>query len=109
MANIILQEGLYDRECIRRWTTWEDFLRCEHPVVAGDLDGFLAIQKKTYAQYTPEFVEAESGIPAATIVGSRFTRSCSAPPSSLMGRSRRSRSPARWQWFSWRWYGPPSV
>jgi anaerobic selenocysteine-containing dehydrogenase len=68
MASIILQEELHDREFVRRWTNWEEFLHFEHPNVTPSFENFLAILKETYARYTPEFAEAESGIPAATIV-----------------------------------------
>ena len=31
MCNTILQEETFDREFVRRWTNWEQFLREEHP------------------------------------------------------------------------------
>ncbi len=68
MANLILREELYDREFVRRWTNWEQYLRSEHPTTPLTFENFLRILKETYASYTPEFAEAESGVPAATIV-----------------------------------------
>jgi anaerobic selenocysteine-containing dehydrogenase len=68
MANILLQEELYDREFLRRWTNWQEFMRVERPSLDPTFDTFLNELKAIYARYTPEFAEAESGVPAATIV-----------------------------------------
>ena len=37
MCQVILREQLYDREFVRRWVNWEEFLREEHPERAADL------------------------------------------------------------------------
>ncbi|MBI2881970.1 MAG: molybdopterin-dependent oxidoreductase, partial [Candidatus Tectomicrobia bacterium] len=50
MANVIMQEGLFDRAFIETWTN----------VTVAELKAHLA-------QYTPEKAEAESGVPAATL------------------------------------------
>ncbi|GAC1513095.1 MAG: molybdopterin-dependent oxidoreductase [Chloroflexota bacterium] len=68
MANVILQEDLYDREFLRRWTNWGEFLHHEHPDLSSSVDSFIAVLKQEYARYTPEFAEQESGVPAAQIV-----------------------------------------
>jgi anaerobic selenocysteine-containing dehydrogenase len=68
MANVILREGSYDREFLRRWVNWEEFLRAEHPDKPCDLDTFIATLKEIYSVYTPEFAERESGADAHTIV-----------------------------------------
>jgi anaerobic selenocysteine-containing dehydrogenase len=68
MANVILQEDLFDREFVRRWVNWEEFLREEHPGGPVDFERFIGILKETYAEYTPQVAEQESRIPAATIV-----------------------------------------
>ncbi len=61
MCNVILQEQLYDREFVRRWVNWEEYLREEHPQTAPTFDNFIATLKEVYAQYTPEFAARESG------------------------------------------------
>jgi anaerobic selenocysteine-containing dehydrogenase len=68
MANVILRENLYDRDFVRRWVNWEDFLREEHPDQPRDFETFEAVLKELYSQYTPEFAQSESGADAATIV-----------------------------------------
>lgn len=76
MARVILDENLYDREFIRRWTNWEELLAefpnpnldASHPSSNRTFDDFIARLKDIYAEFTPEFAEKESGIPAQTIV-----------------------------------------
>jgi anaerobic selenocysteine-containing dehydrogenase len=75
MARVILDENLFDREFLRRWTNWEEVLanapnalNSPFPIPNSDFDSFIARLKDIYAEFTPEFAEKESGIPAATIV-----------------------------------------
>lgn len=80
MANVILQEDLYDREFIRRWTNWASYMEIEYPEREATFDSFLGVLKEVYAQYTLELAEKESGIPAETIaeIGREIGRSGSA-------------------------------
>ena len=82
IANVLLQEERYDRRFLEDWVNWREYLRAEHPREPLSFERFLAILKETYARYTPEFAERESGIPAAQIrevarevglAGSRFS------------------------------------
>ena len=68
MCNILLQEDLFDRQFLRNWVNWEEFLREEHPDQPQTFRSFIAILKQTYAQYTPEFAAKEGGVDAARIV-----------------------------------------
>lgn len=68
MCNVLLQEGLYDREFVRQWVNWEQFLRQEHPDEPQTFERFEEILKTLYGQYTPEFAAAESGVDPAMIV-----------------------------------------
>jgi anaerobic selenocysteine-containing dehydrogenase len=94
MALVILRENLYDREFVRRWVNWEEFLKAnpdhpspgpndpksqeDKPVSRGNesapeslpprFDDFIERLKQIYAEFTPEFAEKESGIPAGQIV-----------------------------------------
>lgn len=74
MAKVILDENLFDAAFMRDWTNWERF-------EASSFDAFITRLREHYAEFTPEFAEAESGVPAAQIVriareiaaaGSRF-------------------------------------
>ncbi len=68
MALIILNEGLFNAEFVRRWVNWEEYLREEHPDVPASFDHFIGKLKEVYASFTPEFAASESGILASTIV-----------------------------------------
>jgi anaerobic selenocysteine-containing dehydrogenase len=68
MAKILLDEGLADLEYVRRWVNWEDTLQALEPGTEVSFDGFVAALKKHYARYTPEYAEAESGVPRQKIV-----------------------------------------
>jgi anaerobic selenocysteine-containing dehydrogenase len=68
MARVLLDEELYDREFVRRWTNWEDYLRAERPDLAPTFDNFIIALKAVYDEYTPEFAARESGIAAEQIV-----------------------------------------
>ena len=60
MANVIIQRELYDKEFVRRWTNWEEYLRNEN--IDPAFPNFVKALKGLYAMYTPEFAEDESGL-----------------------------------------------
>src|SRR5216117_2358363 len=68
MCNILLQEDLFDRQFVRQWVNWEDYLREEHADKPQSFQTFIAVLKELYAQYTPEFAAKEAGIDAKVIV-----------------------------------------
>ncbi len=68
IANLLVQEGRYDREFVRRWTNWEEYLRSERPDLPLTFEAFDQALRELYAPYTPEFAEAESGVTAAKII-----------------------------------------
>ena len=68
IARLLVLERRYDRDFVRRWVNWEEYLREERPDLPGTYEGFERALEELYASYTPEFAERESGIPAATIV-----------------------------------------
>ena len=68
MCQLIIAERRYDREFLRRWVNWADYLRDEHPDKPQTFETFEALLPTLYAEFTPEFAERESGVPAATIV-----------------------------------------
>ncbi|MCH7717108.1 MAG: molybdopterin-dependent oxidoreductase [Gemmatimonadetes bacterium] len=68
IAHILLEEDLFNRDFVRRWVNWEEFMRARHPSDEVSFEGFVSRLKSEYAKYTPAFAEAESGVPAATIV-----------------------------------------
>jgi anaerobic selenocysteine-containing dehydrogenase len=67
MANIILQEGLYNREFMETWVNWQDSLRALNPTSEITFENFIEELKKIYAGYTCEFAGKESGVKAEII------------------------------------------
>lgn len=68
MAMVILSDETYDREFMRRWVNWEEFMRSEHPQTPCTFEAFIETLKKIYSKYTPEFAAAECGVDASVIV-----------------------------------------
>ncbi len=68
IANVLIQEKLYDREFVRRWVNWEEYLRAVRPNEPVSFDAFVRDLERLYAEYTPERTERETGVPAATIL-----------------------------------------
>ena len=68
IANILLQEDLFNRDFVRRWVNWEAFMKARHPDDEVDFERFVIRLRETYAEYTPEFAESESGVAASQIV-----------------------------------------
>jgi anaerobic selenocysteine-containing dehydrogenase len=68
MCRVLLNENLYDREFVRRWVNWEEYLRCEHASAPQTFEHFIAVLKETYASFTPEFAAKESGVDAELII-----------------------------------------
>lgn len=68
MCRVLLEENLFDREFVRRWVNWEEYLRSEFPAEPQTYDHFIEVLKHVYAQFTPAFAEKESGVAAAKII-----------------------------------------
>ncbi|HYU20128.1 MAG TPA: molybdopterin-dependent oxidoreductase [Chloroflexota bacterium] len=62
IGNEIIQHDAFDRDFVRRWTNWDQYLREERPELELSFDSFVACLKGLYADYTPEYAERESGV-----------------------------------------------
>ncbi len=62
IASWMLQEGRYDRDYVRRWWNWQEYM----DVVKGEPDAaferFEEVLREEYAQYTFAYAAAESGL-----------------------------------------------
>ena len=67
IASFLIRERRYDREFVRRWWNWQEFLEAERPESSQTYEAFEEELESLYARYTFEFAAAESGIAAATI------------------------------------------
>ncbi|HET9103883.1 MAG TPA: molybdopterin-dependent oxidoreductase [Solirubrobacteraceae bacterium] len=68
IAKVLLDEDLIDREFVRRWVNWRTYLHHRAPSCEPTFETFLRELRAEYARYTPHFAEAESGVPAQTVV-----------------------------------------
>ncbi|WP_322823077.1 molybdopterin-dependent oxidoreductase [Chloroflexus sp.] len=67
IANYLIRTGQYNRDFVRRWVNWADYLRAEHPDLPVSFEHFEMKLQELYAQYTFEFAAQESGISAEQI------------------------------------------
>jgi anaerobic selenocysteine-containing dehydrogenase len=67
IASYLIMNGLYDREFVRRWWNWQEYLSHEHPDEPATFETFERILHDLYAGYTFELAEHESGIPARAL------------------------------------------
>jgi anaerobic selenocysteine-containing dehydrogenase len=67
IARLLLERDLYDKRFVERWVNWRTYMSHRRPNDEPTFANFVAALKAEYAEYTPEFAERESGVPAATI------------------------------------------
>jgi anaerobic selenocysteine-containing dehydrogenase len=67
VANYLIRNGLYNREFVRRWWNWEEYMAVEHPELETSFDGFEDVLKNLYAEFTFEYAAKESGVDARQI------------------------------------------
>ena len=67
IAHHLIATDAYDREFVRRWWNWEEFLAAEHPDEPSTFEAFEVHLKALYAEYTFAFAARESGVDAAVI------------------------------------------
>src|SRR4029450_4296863 len=67
VAKILIDTGRVDREFLRRWVNWEEYMRAVRPDRPATFDEFLVCLGEEFAEYTPEFAERESGVAADTV------------------------------------------
>lgn len=67
IANYVIQHDLYNRDFIRRWWNWQEYLRVEHPDLAPTFECFEGILKQLYTDYTFAFAAREAGVEVETI------------------------------------------
>ncbi|MGQ0722807.1 MAG: molybdopterin dinucleotide binding domain-containing protein [Candidatus Eiseniibacteriota bacterium] len=67
IAAHIIRERRHDREFVRRWWNWREYLAAEHPGRPDDFATFERVLGEQYAEYTFERAAAESGIDVITL------------------------------------------
>ena len=67
IANHLIQRGLYNREFVRRWWNWEEYLLHERPELPCDFGTFEQVLSELYAGFTFPFAAGESGVEEARL------------------------------------------
>jgi anaerobic selenocysteine-containing dehydrogenase len=67
IARHLIVSGRYDREFVRRWWNWADYLAAVHPADERTFEQFEVRLRALYADCTFEFAAAESGVDAGVI------------------------------------------
>jgi anaerobic selenocysteine-containing dehydrogenase len=69
IARHLVATRRYDRDFVRRWVNWEQYLSAEHPGAPPSFETFEQKLLELYARYTFDFAEKESGVPARVLEG----------------------------------------
>jgi anaerobic selenocysteine-containing dehydrogenase len=67
IASHLIRQRLYDRDFVRRWWNWREYLRAEHPEVEQTFESFEHELTHAYESYTFELAARESGVDPRTI------------------------------------------
>ena len=62
IANYLIQNELYDRDFVRTWWNWEEYMQACHPEEAPAFDRFCNILKELYSEYTFDYAGSEAGV-----------------------------------------------
>ena len=68
IANILLQEDLFNREFVEQWVNWRTYLEALHPDDPVTFDQFITRLKERYAEYTPQRAAQECDVDADKVV-----------------------------------------
>lgn len=67
IANHLIQNKLYNRDFVRRWWNWAEYLAAEHPDEERSFETFERILAEIYAECSFEWAQEESGVDAAVL------------------------------------------
>jgi anaerobic selenocysteine-containing dehydrogenase len=67
IANYLIRNQLYNREFVRRWWNWREFMEHVQPDVEPSFDNFCEALEEAYGEYTFAVAAAESGVSAEVI------------------------------------------
>src|SRR4029079_8664763 len=67
IASFIIQNKRHNREFMRKFWNWEQYLAAERPELPRTFESFETAIGEAYASYTFEFAAAESGVDASKL------------------------------------------
>jgi anaerobic selenocysteine-containing dehydrogenase len=68
IANWMICEGKYDREFVRRWWNWQEYMEVVNDEPGASFENFEEHLREVYSEFTFEYAATESGIDAATLL-----------------------------------------
>jgi len=68
IAKIILEQELYDREYLKNWVNWDEYLKKLHPNDPINFDQFIKRLNEEWAPYTPDYAAKEAQIDVEQIL-----------------------------------------
>lgn len=80
LVHLLLEQGTWERDFVRRWTNWETYLGETRPDLPVEFASVEQALKDEYAEYTPERAEHVCGVPArqlreiAEVIGAHPTK-----------------------------------
>jgi anaerobic selenocysteine-containing dehydrogenase len=67
IANWMIREGKYDREFVRRWWNWQEYMEVVNGEPGASFERFEELLREVYSEFTFEYAAEESGIDAVTL------------------------------------------
>jgi anaerobic selenocysteine-containing dehydrogenase len=67
IANYLIENKLYNREFVRRWWNWDEYLAVERPEIETTFENFERVLEELYSGYTFAYAAQESGVEARVI------------------------------------------
>jgi anaerobic selenocysteine-containing dehydrogenase len=67
IASFLIRERRYNREFVRRWWNWQEYLTVEHPNLEPTFETFETVLQGLYRDYTFEMAARESGLDATVL------------------------------------------
>ena len=67
IASYLIRNGRYDRDFVRRWWNWKEYMAAEKPDAEPTFERFEGFLEELYREYTFAYAEKESGVSAAVI------------------------------------------
>ncbi|MBM4420352.1 MAG: formate dehydrogenase [Chloroflexi bacterium] len=67
IASHLLRTGRYNRDFVRKWWNWQEFMAAERPQLPATFEAFEGELRTIYAEYTFDLAARESGVDAKVI------------------------------------------
>jgi anaerobic selenocysteine-containing dehydrogenase len=67
IARHLIEKKLYDRDFVRRWWNWREYMETQRPERPATFESFEEVLSDLYRGYTFEYAEKESGVAASVL------------------------------------------